>query len=102
MKNQGYKALTFLVMLIFFFSCTKSFIYVAPQEEIRISSSDKVTIMLKNGKEIELKQPKVEDGKIVGVTKKDEKKELDISSIQAVKIEKAGSSLASDRRLCLS
>jgi len=94
MKNQGYKALTFLVMLIFFFSCTKSFIYVAPQEEIRISSSDKVTIILKDGTEIELKQPKVENEKIVGVTKKDEKKEIEISSIQAVKIEKVESSLA--------
>ena len=94
MNNKGYKALTFLVILIFFFSCTKSEIYVAPQEEVRISSSNRVTIILKDGSEIEIKQPKIVNEKIVGITKESEKKEIDISSIRAVKIVKKNASLA--------
>ena len=93
MKNRGYKALTILVMLIFFFSCTKSVIYVAPQEEIRVSSSRRVIVMLKDGSEVELKKPRVQNGKIVGLTKKGEIEEIAISSVYAVKIEKTEKSL---------
>ncbi len=91
MSNKGYKAITLIVILIFFISCTKTVTYIAPQEGNKISASKSIIVLLKDGTELKLKQPSIEEEKIVGFIKGNVKKEVDFSLIQSVKIEKTNS-----------
>lgn len=91
MRNHRLKTIAFLVIIIFFFSCTKSVTYIAPQEGDLITASKKIVVVMKDGTEIELKDPWVKEEEIIGVTKDDMKKRIEFSAIQAVKIQKTGS-----------
>jgi len=88
MWNKGFKALTSVVILLFFYSCTMTTTYIAPLESDKISSAKKIIVVLKDGTELELRNASIEEEKIIGYTKEKAKKEIDFSLIQLVRIEK--------------
>ena len=91
MWDQKLKTITFVIIMVFSFSCTKSIIYLAPQEEEKINSSQKIIVIMKDGQEIELIDPHIEEEKIIGLTRNGKDKTIDFTLIQSLKIEKKDS-----------
>jgi len=89
MKNYSFKLLTFLAILILFYSCAKTTSYLAPQELNKAVFIKEIIITMNDGKELKLKNPSLEKDKLIGYTEEGTKKEVALELIQSVRVEKA-------------
>jgi hypothetical protein len=94
MWSKGFKILTFVIILIFFFSCTETITYVAPQEGAKISTAKKIIVVLNDGTSMELTKPSFKEQKLAAYTKDNVEKEIAFSEIQSLRIEKTNISYA--------
>jgi len=88
MWNKGFKILTIVVILLFFYSCIKTTTYIAPIESDKINAAKKIIVVMKDGTELELRNVYIEEEKIIGFTKDKTRKEIDFSLVKSVRIEK--------------
>ena len=88
------KIVAALVVVFFLHSCIKTTTYLAPNEGDKISAANKIIVKLKDGTELELKNARTEKEKLIGDTKQNEKKEIELSSIESVRIEKVNRTYA--------
>jgi hypothetical protein len=89
MWNKRFKVLTMAIILLFLYSCMRTTTYIAPVESQKISSAKEIIVLLNDGTELKLKHTSIKEEKLTGYTKNKAKKEIDLSSIHAVKIEKS-------------
>lgn len=85
---RKYKILAVFVSMVFLSSCFKTGLNVSPAEGHKISKARKVIVTLDDGTEVELKKVRIENEKMIGETPSKEQKEIDLTSITMVKIEK--------------
>jgi len=88
MHSRKFRILTASIILLFLYSCIKTKLYVSPSEGDKISGAKKIIVTLNDGTEVELKNVKVENKKIIGETQNETRKEIDFSLIATVAIEK--------------
>jgi hypothetical protein len=88
MHTRRFKILTVLVVLLFIYCCVKTKTYISPDESLKFHGLKKAIVKLKDGTEWKLRDIHMEGNKLVGFAKDNEKKEIEISLIESVRIEK--------------
>jgi len=94
MKSVFSKVLTSVFIVVFLGSCTKSVVYLSPEETGRYSALNRVLVEKTDGETIELRNVKIENQTLVGTMQKQGQVKLDFPSIKSVRIEKKNSGLA--------
>jgi len=87
--TRRFKILAVIVILVFIYSCvkTRTKTYAFPHESYKINTKERITVMLKDGTGWELRNVHIEENKLIGYTKDNVKKEIDISLIESVTTE---------------
>lgn len=94
MKTQKFKLLALGTLFLFAYSCATRVYHLAP-EEIGIRAPDKTLIIkLNDGSEVKLTNVSLEQEKLIGFTEDKIKREIDLSSVQAVQVKKGDYYLA--------
>ena len=88
MYNNGFKIFTIIAILLFIYGCIKTTTYIAPHEADKIYAARKIIVTLSDGTEWELKNPYIENNKIIGIGYDNRRKEIDLSLITSVRTEK--------------
>jgi hypothetical protein len=88
MHTRRFKILTVLVVLLFIYCCVKKKTYISPDESLKFRGLKKAIVKLKDGTEWKLRDIHMEGNKLVGFAKDNEKKEIEFSLIESVRIEK--------------
>ena len=89
MFKKAPKTAAALAILLLFYSCSVSKIFVAPDEWNKVAAARSIIIQTSDGKQIELAQAWIDAAKITGTAPDGTKKEIDIASVQAVIIEES-------------
>jgi hypothetical protein len=84
-----FKILLISIVLLFLLSCVTT-TYISPYESDKTVNAEKIIVSMKDGTEWQLRELNIDinNEKIVGVTTQMVQKELDFSSIKAVKVRK--------------
>ena len=85
-----YRKFSSLIILLSFVSylcgCT-SIRYISPAETSELEQKSSVWVTLTDGTQLEIRNPKVEDSKLVGYVYRQGYKEIDLSEIASLRIE---------------
>ncbi|MCX6563371.1 MAG: hypothetical protein NTU60_07165 [Candidatus Aminicenantes bacterium] len=92
MKTQRLKALALSIIVLLACSCSLSTYYFAPQE-MKQTSGREVVVILKDGTTLDLINANLIGDKLFCTLTNNEKKELDIASIQSVSVTKKDNNL---------
>ncbi|MBN2409903.1 MAG: hypothetical protein JXE07_09210 [Candidatus Aminicenantes bacterium] len=84
MKTSSFRLLTFGTLLLFSFSCATRVTHLAPEEIGKTDPSEALTVTLNDGSEVPLKKARLDKYKLIGVTPKGSRQEIELSSIKAV------------------
>ncbi len=95
MRFKNTKWITIFTIIFFFYSCagTKTTTYVSPYEKHLVPKAKTIVVETKAGETFILKAPSINDQILAGYTKDKEKKEILLSSVKSVRIEKTDKGL---------
>lgn len=88
MHTQKFKIITIMITLLFMYCCVKTVTYLSPNERIEIKDTKKIIVTLQDGTEWKLRNASIQEDRIIGYTKNKSKKEIELSQVKSVKIEK--------------
>ncbi len=94
MKTPRFKPVTLGILLLFFCSCSVKTYNLSPEEVEKAVPGNTLNVILKDGSEVKLKDVRLEQARLIGYTKKRERREIDVASIHAVLLKKEDASLA--------